>query len=565
MPVLVVVVIIFAIKIGGYKNPLTAKETDENLIVLIGDGMGPAQVTLARLYGQEYMDMERLSMDNYLVGMNSTRADHSPASEESGIVTDSAASGTAFATGNKTYNGAISVTNEDVAKPVASILEAAKDAGKGTGLISTTRITHATPAVYASHVRDRDNENAIASQYVDADIDVFIGGGERHFVGSEAEAKFGETAREDGGNLIDKFEEKGYQIAHNQDELQQADGDKLLALLSDSHVPYNLDREEDFPSLKEQLEKAIEILEKNDEGFVIMIEGGRIDHAGHANDIHSVVQELIEFDEAFEAAVQYAEESGNTSVIATADHETGGLTIGSEDVYDAYLDVIEPITASSEKIGEELQEAQSKAEIKEIVETYTGINDLSNEEVNQIKNGERSDHTPSSYESEGAFNDVISQRSMIGWTGHGHTGVDVGVYGYGSAAELLTGFNDNTDFAKAGATALGLDLDKATEALQEKFLYPTYKETADEVALFPVDTLQEPLNFKVEKGDTDIKVEGNKMSFSVAKDANVVDIKGDQYEVLVDQDQLYVPIDLLAAVTKENLQWDALSERIILE
>jgi len=231
-----------------HKNPLTAEETDENLIVLIGDGMGPAQVTLARVYGQEYMDRERLSMDNYLVGMNSTRADHSPESEESGIVTDSAASGTAFSTGNKTYNGAISVTNEEVAKPVASIMEAAKEAGKGTGLISTTRITHATPAVYASHVRNRDNENAIATQYLDSGIDVFIGGGERHFVGSEAEAKFVETEREDGENLIPEFKEKGYQVAYNQDELQQADGDKLLALLSDSHVPYNLDREEDFPS-----------------------------------------------------------------------------------------------------------------------------------------------------------------------------------------------------------------------------------------------------------------------------------------------------------------------------
>ena len=543
-----------------HKNPLTAEETDENLIVLIGDGMGPAQVTLARVYGQEYMDRERLSMDNYLVGMNSTRADHSPESEESGIVTDSAASGTAFSTGNKTYNGAISVTNEEVAKPVASIMEAAKEAGKGTGLISTTRITHATPAVYASHVRNRDNENAIATQYLDSGIDVFIGGGERHFVGSEAEAKFVETEREDGENLIPEFKEKGYQVAYNQDELQQADGDKLLALLSDSHVPYNLDREEDFPSLQEQLEKAIEILEKNDEGFVIMIEGGRIDHAGHANDIHSVVQELIEFDEAFEAAVQYAEESGNTSVIATADHETGGLTIGSEDVYDAYLDVIEPIAASSEIIGNELDEAKFATEIKKIIKTHTGINDLSRDEVSQLKGGQSSEG-----KGEGAFNDVIFQRSMIGWTGHGHTGVDVGVYGYGSAAELLIGFNDNTDFAKAGATALGLDLDKATEALQEKYLYPTYKETTDEVALFPVDTLQEALNFKVEKHDNDITVVGNKMSFSIGKDANVVDIKGDQYEVLVDQDQLYVPIDLLAAVTNEDLQWDALSERLILE
>lgn len=154
----------------------------KNLIVLIGDGMGPSQVTLSRLYAQKYENMAQLHMDSYLVGTNSTYAAPSYDGKSSGVITDSAASGTAFATGNKTYNGAISVTNEKVAKPVASVIEAAKTEGKSTGIISTARLTHATPAVYATHVRSRGNENAIASQFLESDVDVLIGGGEYHFV-----------------------------------------------------------------------------------------------------------------------------------------------------------------------------------------------------------------------------------------------------------------------------------------------------------------------------------------------------------------------------------------------
>jgi len=561
-------IVLSAVGVVIYKgnDAAGANEKSENLIVLIGDGMGPPQITLSRLYAQEYNDLDQLKIDDYLVGTNSTHADNSPESNESGLVTDSAASGTAFATGNKTYNGAVSVTNEEVAKPVGSVLEAAKAAGKGTGLISTARITHATPAVYASHVRSRDNEDAIAQQYLDAEIDVLIGGGERHFVSSEKDATFGEAAREDELNLVEDFKGNGYAIAHNKEELLQVEGDRVLGLLADTHVPYNLDREGDtIPSLKEQLETAISVLEKNEEGFVIMLEGGRIDHAGHANDIHSIVQEMLEFDEAFAAAVEYAEKDGDTSVIATADHETGGLTIGRDNIYDAYLDVFEPVTASSEKIGLELADAKSEADIKDIVKEYTGIDDLSEDEVELIMSGNLLDGEPSSYEREGSFNAMMAKRSAIGWTGHGHTGVDVGVYGYGPAAELLQGFNDNTDFAKAGAQALGLDMDKVSETLQESYVYPKYLMTESDTYLFPVDALSETFNFEVEKEQDAFTINGNNVEVTVKNDVEKVEIDGTAYEVQIDQDQLYIPIELIDSLAKEKLTWDELSERIVIE
>lgn len=545
------------------KGPKTneTEEKSKNLIVLIGDGMGPPQVTLSRLYAQKYEDMETLYMDDYLVGTNSTYADKSFDGEASGVITDSAASGTAFATGNKTYNGAISVTNEQLAKPVASILEAAKQEGKGTGLVSTARLTHATPAVYASHVRSRDNEDAIASQYLDEEVDVLIGGGEYHFVGKENEANFGSAKREDGKNLVKEFEEKGYTIANDKATLEKAEGDKLLALLSDSHVPYELDREESVPRLKEQLEKSLEILDKNDEGFVLMVEAGRIDHGGHANDIHSVVRELLEFDEAFETAVTYAKESGDTSVIATADHETGGLTIGRDDVAEVYFDAFKNVTASSEVVGEKLEEATSEQDMKAVMKQYAGIDDLSPEELAQLKAADGGESSPSGGD---VFNIIIAERSNIGWTGYGHSGVDVGVYGYGPAADLLAGFNDNTDFAKAGATTLGLDLEKTTKALQGKYAYPIYEETEAGDLLFPVEEMQDLLDIKVDGNKGSFDVSGNGKTFKVKQGAKEAKVDDTTYELLIKEEQLYIPFELLEALSKEKIVWDELSERIVM-
>ena len=545
--------------------PVTEDGQSKNLIVLIGDGMGPAQITLSRLYGQKYLDQSQLTLDDYLVGSNSTFAGDSSSAGQSGIVTDSAASGTAFATGNKTYNGAISVTNEEVAKPVASIIEAAKEQGKATGLISTARITHATPAVYATHVRDRGNENAIATQYVTSGVDVLLGGGESYFTGDENGSVFGETKREDGKDLILEFEENGYSIVHNKSEMENATGDRLVGLFSPSHIPYNIDRSDtdDIPTLSEQLEKALSILEENDNGFVIMLEGGRIDHAGHANDVHSVALETLEFDEAFKTAIEYAEKDGETSVIATADHETGGLSLGSRNTYDAYFDIIHNINASSEVIGAELKDAEKPKEIEDIVEKYTGIDDLTKEEVEWIMSGNLADGSPSSYEREGSFNAVISQRSLFGWTGHGHSGVDVGVYAYGPVSNLLKGFTDNTNIAKAGAQVLDLDLEAATAKLQERYLYPKYLITRDDELLLPIESLAEELDFSVTKKDSEYIIEGEGQTITIGNELKEIEIDNQTYTIQIDEDLLYVPLDLINDITNQELKWDALSERIV--
>lgn len=565
--VVMVVIVSILISAGFVDKDKSVAAADgaesENLIILIGDGMGPAQVTLSRIYGQKYLNQEQLNLDEILVGTNTTYAGYS--GDQSGIVTDSAASATAFGAGVKTYNGAIAVTNEEVAMPVASVLEAAEDMGKSTGLISTARITHATPAAYASHVRDRNNENAVASQYLTAGVDVLLGGGERSFVSDADSSEFGAAKRDDGLNITDMFVDKGYSVAYDKAGLEAASGDKLIGFFGDSHVAYNLDRDVETPNLADQLTKAIEILERNEEGFVIMLEGGRIDHAGHANDLHSVAKETIEFDQAVKVALDYAKEKGNTSVMATADHETGGLTIGSQNTYDAYFDIFEEITASSEKIGGELADAETDDEVRTIVAKYTSIDDLTEDEINLIQSGNLRDGSASSYGKEGSFNAVISHRSLLGWTGHGHTGVDVNVYAYGPVANYLKGNTDNTDFAKAGAKVIGANLDTTTAKLQEKYLYPKFLINRDGEVLFPGLNLGEALGVDVTWNASAGVVEfnGSAGSFEMNPFDEQVDINGQKYTATNDNDSIYLPLEAFESLTGKDYTWDTLSERIV--
>lgn len=268
--------------------------------------MGLAQVEAAMTASNKSLNIERCSE----IGFAKT-------SSSDNYITDSAAAGTAIACGKKTYNGAIGVDSNG--NDVKSILEYAEDAGLATGLVATSTITHATPASFIAHDDSRQNYEAIARDFLDTDIDVFIGGGLNHF-----------SARTDSVNLVELLATNGYQIALNTQELELINSGKLVGLLSDGSMPRILEGRQDM--LLESGEKAIEILSQNEKGFFLMIEGSQIDWGGHANNIEYVVTELLDFDKVVGAALDFAEKDGNTLVIITADHETGGLTILGEDI-----------------------------------------------------------------------------------------------------------------------------------------------------------------------------------------------------------------------------------------
>ncbi|WP_438350327.1 alkaline phosphatase [Paenibacillus sp. FA6] len=534
--------------------------TSKNLIVLIGDGMGPAQVAATRYYQQHEAGKKSLNIDPYYVGQATTFADRGEDGGVivSGIVTDSASAGTAFATGNKTYNAAISVSNEDVAKPFASVLEAAELSGKSTGLVTTARITHATPAVYATHVRSRDNESAIASQYLTSGIDVLLGGGQSFFVTKD------EKGKRTDKNIIPDFQAKGYKVVQKAADLNAltAKNSKVLGLFGSSHVDYVPDRTQDTPSLAAMTSKAIEILSTNKEGFAVMIEGGRIDHAGHANDLPTMIQETLDFDAAFKVAIDFAKKDGNTSVVVTADHETGGLSLSRDNIYEVNIDLWDKQKHSSESIASKLEAAQSIAEIKTIVSGNTWITDLSDEEAQIIMDGDGS-----SYKREGAYNAVVSKRLLVGWSGHGHSAVDVGVWAYGPIADQVKGQIDNTQIALASANIIGVDLKKATAELQSKYLYPKFKVSREKEVLYPAKALVEALGGTYTSGNGVVKIVSKKNTMDINLKTNAIQFNGKTkiYTVDVDNNTLYLPLTAFNQLTGKDMKWDTLSERLLLK
>lgn len=306
-----------------------------NLIFMVSDGMGPATLSLTRSYrqlieGLEYGDT--LTLDKHFWGTSRTRSSNS-------LVTDSAAGATAFSCGEKSYNGAISTLPDF--SPCGSVLEAAKKAGYHTGLVVTTDITDATPACFASHVHLREQEDEIALQEIGEGalgrvVDLMLGGGRCHFLPNTTEG----SCRADDVNVAKIAQDKhGWSYFDDRagfDSLLAGDNVSLptLGLFAGTDVPFEIDRKhmaDVYPSLSEMATTALRALDlatkDSDQGFFLMIEGSRIDHAGHINDPAAQVREVLEYDKAFKAVIDFLESSDTEGLlVATSDHETGGLS-----------------------------------------------------------------------------------------------------------------------------------------------------------------------------------------------------------------------------------------------
>lgn len=399
---------------GQYISDKNSNQKIKNVIVMVPDGCDQNIQTLARWYLAEEGG-EELQLDSMYTGMVSTNMANS-------VITGSAAAATAFATGEKTTARFLGVgprtedllsiyDAEDMAEPyapIASVLEGAKLEGKATGLVATSRITHATPAAYAVHIHDRGMDNEIMEHMVYQDIDVVFGGAERHLI---TEADGGE--REDGENLTEVLIDEGYNYVTTKTEMEAIITGKTWGMFASSHMEAEMNREgTEQPSIAEMTDKAIELLSQDKDGFFLMVEGSQIDWAGHANDELYMVTDFIAFDDAVKIAVDFAEEDGHTLVIVFPDHNTGGMTIGNENTNGAYPEL-----------------------------TYT---DVSVDEIIDPINGGAGE-------------------SVIGWTTGGHTGGDVPLYAYGP--EKPTGLLDNTELATCVADAFGFNLDEVSEEL----------------------------------------------------------------------------------------------------
>ncbi len=331
-------------------------ESAKNVILLIGDGMGFPQLTLARIDKSGENLSQYASVELFMDGMEQTG--YVSIFSANSFVTDSAPAATAMATGQKTNNGVIgqdatAIQGKKDGKNLTTILELAEKAGLSTGLITTTRITHATPAAFYAHVDNRDNESEIADQLLKSKADVILGGGLQYFIGKNDTDHAGKMGkRNDDRNLLADFASHGYVFVENGTAFQKLDAnktEKLLGLFESSHMQYEMERtssEEMDPSLAMMTEKALAILSKNPKGFFLMVEGGRIDHAGHERNLSKIMADTLAFDEAVKVALDSASLSNDTLVIVTADHECGGLVLQPENLANYESGAVDPIFAS---------------------------------------------------------------------------------------------------------------------------------------------------------------------------------------------------------------------------
>jgi len=293
------------------EDELRFKKRPKNIILFIGDGMGVAQVFSAITVNGGGLNLQNMKH----IGFSKTQSGDD-------YVTDSAAGGTAISAGTKTYNGAIGVDMEG--QPVTTILEYAERNEKATGLVSTSAITHATPASFIAHQPKREMYEEIAGDFMNTDIDVFIGGGADFF-----------TKRVDGRNLVLELNEKGYKVGYSVDEVAAHKSGNLAVLTAVGHNAGYRDRGE---MLAQSTSKAIEVLKNADsKGFFLMVEGSQIDWGGHQNDASYVTGEVLDMDKALAKALEFAVEDRRTLVIVTADHETGGMSVEGGDQQKGYV------------------------------------------------------------------------------------------------------------------------------------------------------------------------------------------------------------------------------------
>ncbi|MFC2063934.1 alkaline phosphatase [Chloroflexota bacterium] len=357
-----------------------------NVILLIGDGMGAEQRKTAQwvsLGMSESLVMDKLPVNGWI---QTASLDNT--------ITDSAASATAYATGQTTYNNFLSIAADG--NSITTILEYAQQNGMSVGLITTKYLADATPGAFAVHIPDRVGMRLdMASQMLEHDVDVLMGGGESDFLpGDQTGCHPNPGNREDGRNLVDEAIASGYTYVCDQQgfsELDLSQTDQLLGLFADD----NMERP-NSPSLPDMTRAAIEILSRNPNGFFLMSEGGLIDMACHYNDAENAISDTVEFDEAVAVALDYANSDGNTLVIVTADHETGGMTV------------------TQESSGNDDQD--------------------------------------------GPFIMPDGQEFFVNWTSVNHTGADVPVTAFGPDAEKFSGTNRNTFVFDVMANFLQIDV-----------------------------------------------------------------------------------------------------------
>lgn len=433
------------------------------VFLFIGDGLGFPQTQSTELFlSTQKGEKVKLSYSSFPAqGITTTHA-------KDRYITGSAAAATAMACGEKTSIGTVAM-DADKSRELKTIAEYAKEAGKKVGIISSVSIDHATPACFYAHQSSRNHYYEIALQMADSGFDYFGGGGAKGNKESKRKDKDG-NLRQD---IVDVMKEAGYKVAQTQNDLENCKaGDKVFAfnhtLDSDAALYFDMDSRQEDISLARFTREGIRLLD-NEKGFFMMIEGGKIDWACHANDAYAAITDVLAFDKAVQEALAFYEKHPReTLIVLSGDHECGGMTIGFAGTgYETYFGLLAEQKASyiemDKKIaalkeegrlnwdsllvllkevyalgkGELVLTDYEKRLLKKALAAYGEVNQLDEQEMTVLFGG----YNPLTV----TATHILNQKAGIGWTSFKHTGVAIGTYAKGSGAELFNGYYDNTD------------------------------------------------------------------------------------------------------------------------
>jgi alkaline phosphatase len=431
------------------------KSDDQNkpkyIFYFIGDGMGMQHVRLTEAFLQagktDQPGFQQLAFDTLpYFGMADTYA-------KNRLITGSAAAGTALATGHKTNIDAIGVS-PGAKTDYLSIAWRFKNEGKKVGIISSVSIDHATPAAFYAHQTNRSNYFEIGKQLASSDYDFFGGGGFRY-------------PEKDSVNLYDLAEKSGYRVFRNENGLEKIPKDTNVLLVNpvlgpEGEMPYAIDRKFDGGySLAQITRAAIDNL-FGEQGFFIMVEGGKIDWASHSNDAASLVREVMDFDFAVREALKfYSQHPDETLIVVTSDHETGGIALGNTAMrYQSDFDLLTKQRMSVERVSRLLYDEKIRPE--ELKKVF-GLDSLSKSEINRIEQAAKINGWSDDIKYGGymplpiTYNIITNERAGVGFTTWSHTAAPVPVYAIGPGAEQFSGQMDNTDIPRRILRAAGLN------------------------------------------------------------------------------------------------------------
>ncbi len=466
-------------------EPTTAPQVKapKYIFMFIGDGMSAVQVNSAQVmngdntYGE--VVTENLAFTKFpVLGMATTQ-------DSTSFAPDSASTATSLSTGYKTHSGVIGLA-VDKTTEVTTISEMLKEEGMKVGIVSTVTINHATPAAYYAHVESRNNYYDIAMQMAESGFDYFGGGTINQATGKEKDQK----------DAYEVMEENGYTVVNTKEEIEALDASsgKVYAVTPRTQdsgaLPYAIDQTEDDLSFADFIQKGIDVLYNEEEGFFLMGEGGKIDWSCHANDAKTTIEEVLDFEAGVKVAIDFAKEHPDeTLIIVTGDHETGGYASTGYDTAFQILDNQKMSYVEFDKLFSSMLEENADLSFDDIMPVITEqfglkaptgdaeadatdimvMNDFEYQKLQEgfaeaVKPAEEQEDT---FETEllyGGYNalsvsltHIINNKAGIGWTSYAHTGVPVPVYVQGVGAESFGGFYDNTDVFHALAKVTGIE------------------------------------------------------------------------------------------------------------